>query len=590
MSPLLNAEFLTKSYGARQLFKDVSLCLFKGDKIGLIGPNGMGKSTFLKILSGIEPPDKGNISLQRHLKIGYVPQETYYPDSTLEEYLLTSFPNDTHFDIHERNTQIAIILGKLGFENGTTEIKILSGGWKKRLDIAYALVKNPDILLLDEPTNHLDIESILWLEKFLQRSNNTYIVTSHDRNFLENTSSKIIELNPCYPQGFFSIDGSYSTFLEKRERFLQGQTQHQKSLASKVRREIEWLRQTPQARSTKSRSRIQEAHNLIGELSNVQSRNNTSKAQIDFSGTGRRTKKLLTVNNISKSLGGKTLFSKLSFSLSPGKRVAIVGGNGTGKSTIMKILTEEIKPDSGTIKKADGLKIVYFDQKREELPHDITVKEALSPNGDTVNFQGRSIHVNAFGKRFLFSPERLQQPIRTLSGGEKARILIARMMTKSADILLLDEPTNDLDIDTLEMLEESLREFPGAIVFITHDRYMLNDLATLFIGLGTTNEDAFFADYYQWEKYLQSIKQKKTPKSKKESQKTQQQKRLTYKEKIELQNIEEKIQEAENEVEKLQKMLGNPEDKLQELCKKLKKTQDEVERLYIRWQELESKP
>ncbi len=596
MPPLLNAESLSKSYGHRQLFKEVSLCLFKGEKVGLIGPNGMGKSTFLKILSGIEVPDEGAVSLQQGVKIGYVPQTVNYPDLNLEDYLLASLSDDKELDEYEKTTHISIILGKLGFDDGRVKINTLSGGWKKRLDLAYALLKNPDVLLLDEPTNHLDIEGILWLENFLKRSHCTCLITSHDRNFLETITSRIFELNPCYPQGSFSVDGPYSTFLEKRDQFLQGQAQYQKSLASKVRREIDWLRQTPQARTTKSRSRIQEANRLIGELSDVKSRNSSSKAQIEFTATGRLTKKLLTVNNISKSMKDTPLFSKLNFTLSPGVRIAVIGGNGTGKSTLMKLLLGELKPDSGTIKKAEGLKIVYFDQQREELPEDVSVKEALSPNGDTVHFQGRSMHVHSFGKRFLFTPERLQLPVRMLSGGEKARILIARLMTQSADILLLDEPTNDLDIETLEILEESLRNFPGAIVFITHDRYMLNDLATIFLGLGFGGDEYFFADYYQCERYLQEMSQKKAPKAKTKtvSNNAPKKQKLSYKEKTEYQNIEKKIQKAEAEVERLHKLLESPTlsddtNRLQEVCNELKKNQDEIERLYMRWQELESK-
>lgn len=378
-APLLNAESLCKSFGSRQLFKNVSLSLFPGEKIGLIGPNGTGKSTFMKILAGIEPQDEGNVSFQSGLKASYVAQETHYPDLSVEDYLMTALKKEHHLEDYEKETEIAICLSKLGFEDCTVMIKTLSGGWKKRLDIAYALVTNPDLILLDEPTNHLDIESILWLEKFIKNSNFTCLITSHDRNFLENISSRVIELNPCYPQGSFSIKGSYSTFLEKREEFLAGQAQYQKSLASKVRREVDWLRQTPKARTTKSRSRIQEAHGLISELSDVKTRNTTSKAQIDFSATGRKTKKLITVNNLSKTLGGKLLFSKLSFSLSPGMRLAIVGGNGTGKSTLMKMLIDEMNSDTGNIKKADGLKVVYFDQAREQLDESLSVKEALSP-------------------------------------------------------------------------------------------------------------------------------------------------------------------------------------------------------------------
>ena len=589
MAPLLNAESISKSFGSKTLFQNVSLHLFNGDHIGLIGPNGSGKSTLLKILCGIEFPDDGKISTKRHLKVGYVPQMTTYSEKTVEDVLLNTLSIEDHLEDHEQRTLARIILGKTGFKKHNTSIETLSGGWKKRLDIANALVLNPDILLLDEPTNHLDIEGILWLESFLQRTNLSYIVTSHDRNFLETVTSRVIELNPCYPQGIFAVDGTYSAFLEKRDDFLRGQRQYQSSLASKVRREIDWLRQTPQARTTKSRSRMQEANSLIKELSHVKSRNRSSRSKIEFSNTGRKTKKFLTAKNISITFQDKCLFSNLSLTLTPGMRIAIVGDNGSGKTTLMKVLAGKLSPDTGTIKQADNLRIVYFDQHREELPEDITVKEALAPTGETVNFQGNSIHVSAWGKRFLFTTDSLKLPVKQLSGGEKARILIARLMTKPADIIFLDEPSNDLDITTLEILEENLSKFPGVVVFITHDRYMLNDLATLFIGLGADEKEYLFADYYQWENYRNEQKQKNIASalSKKPSKQTQPQKRLSYKEKIELQNIEEKILITEKEIEETQKLLDDPtlsndSDKLQKICLKIQNTEQSLEKLYAR--------
>jgi len=594
MPPLLSAENISKSYGSKVLFKEISLALSSGDSIGLIGPNGSGKSSLLKILCGIDSADNGQITSQGGLKVGYIPQMSYYSEETPQDVLMKTLSKEAYLDDHECYTQTNIVLGRVGFKDSTVDLKTLSGGWKKRLDIANALVLNPDILLLDEPTNHLDIDGIEWLGDFLRRTNITYIIISHDRVFLENITTKIIELDHCYPQGIFAAEGSYTTFLERRQDFLEGQKQHQRSLSSKVRREIEWLRQTPQARSTKSRSRIQGANALIDELSVVSSRNKSTKTDINFSGTGRKTTKLLTAKNLTKAFGDNILFEDISLTLTPGMRIAIVGGNGTGKTTIMRAMAGELSCDSGTIKYADNLKIVYFDQHREKLPENISVRDALSPNGDQVLFQGRYIHVNSWGQRFLFTPDRLELPVSQLSGGEKARILIARLMTKSADIIFLDEPTNDLDISTLEILEDSLNSFQGAVVFITHDRYMLANLSTEVLGLGCKGKENFFADYYQWERYQkEQIKTKELSKVK-TIVKTPIKKKLSYKEKLELENMEAAIASVENDIENKQKSLDDPifsEDsgKLQEICQSLQQDQAELERLYDRWEELEDK-
>ena len=608
MSLFLNGESLSKSYGSKTLFKEVSIHLFQGDKTALIGPNGAGKSTLMKILLGSEHPDQGQVSLKGGTKVAYVPQVTTYPDSTVEDFLLSTLTSKSHnLNDYEAHTEVQIILGKVGFKNPQVKINTLSGGWKKRLDIANALIEKPDLLLLDEPTNHLDLEGILWLENFLKRTHTAFLITSHDRVFLESVTKRVIEINPCYPKGSLTIDGSYSFFLEKKKEFIQGQAQQQLSLSSKVRREVDWLKQTPQARSTKSRSRIQEAHRLIDELSDIKSRNKSSKAQIDFSNTGKKTKKLIAAKNLSKEYKEKTLFSNLDLTINAGDRIAIAGGNGTGKTTLMKLLKKELESDSGTVKHSENLQIVYFDQQREKLPNNITVKEALAPNGETVEFKGKSVHVNSYAKMFLFSTDRLSLPVKQLSGGEKARILIARLMTKSADILFLDEPTNDLDIETLEILEDSLSEFPGAVVFITHDRYLLGNLSNIVIGLGAPGEQYLFADYYQWEEYQKDQKKKdslnkknkpklnnKTEQGKEQEQPTTPIKKLSYKEKIELKNMEGNIQKKEDEIEALQEQLNSPSlisdnAKLQEICNEIKTKQHDLDSLYKRWEELEER-
>lgn len=602
MTLLLTCESISKSYGY-PLFDEISLGIFQGDKIGLIGPNGSGKSTLLKIIAGIETPDKGKVSRRREVKIGYVPQTSHYPEQSLEEILLQVLINEKIPDEQQRKILVSKTLSKLGFEDPEQMAHTLSGGWKKRLDIARELVKSPDILLLDEPTNHLDLEGIKWLEKFLQRESLTFVVISHDRYFMENVTTKIIELNRIYPKGVFLVEGSYTQFIEKQEEFINGQLQQQKALASKVRNEVEWLRQSPKARTTKSQSRVQRAENLIQELAEVKSRNKQQRLQIDFSSTDRLTRKLLAAKNLSKTIQDRKLFSHIEFTLSPGVRLGIAGGNGTGKTTLLKILLGEVKPDLGTIKYADGIKLVYFDQHRIEVPPQTPLRQALSPNSDHVNYRGQSIHINSWCKKFLFSPDKLDLPVGQLSGGEKARVHLARFMLQPADILLLDEPTNDLDIPTLEILEESLLEFPGAVVLITHDRCLMDNICTAVIGLGGLGEDYIFADFNQWEKYqklqtdlLASSKPSKIPSAeeKKAPRTSSGPAKLSFKEKMELEKMEQKILILEEKINSLQQLIHDPAHaidthQLNLSCEELHNCQEELNQLFHRWAELEEK-
>jgi ATP-binding cassette subfamily F protein uup len=597
---LLSCQGLSKSYGSRLLFKELSFGIFAGDKIGLIGPNGSGKSTLLKILSGLEIPDEGGVVRNRSLRMGYIPQETEFPDLPIQQIMLDALKDELHFSPEYKQAQIAIALSKIGFADIPSSVSAaaLSGGWKKRLALAVELIRAPDLLLLDEPTNHLDLEGVVWLEKFLKNASFAYIIISHDRYFLENTTTRIMELDKSYPKGLFAAEGSYTTFLEKREEFLSGQLQQERSLNSKVRREVEWLKQNPKARTTKSQSRIQEAQRLIQELQEIKSRNLASKSQIDFSSSKKESQKLLVATNLTKSLGGRLLFAGIDLLLAPGVRLGVVGMNGSGKTTLLRLLAGELAPDKGTIKYAEGIKIVYFDQHRAQLPSDISLRRALSPEGDTVYYRGQMIHVNSWCRRFLFSPDRLDLPFGHLSGGEKARVHIARLMLQPADILLLDEPTNDLDIPTLEVLENSLLEFQGAIVLISHDRYMLDQISNVILGLGTKSDTELFADYRQWEQYQVQKNQKEAAQEKIEKKEMpraiERSKKMSYSEKREWEQMESKILELEKEIEALQNqihdpLIANQPEKLQQVCLELNLKQQALEKLFQRWQELELK-
>jgi len=416
---------------------------------------------------------------------------------------------------------------------------------------------------------------------------------SHDRYFLENCTNRIVELGPQYPEGYIKIDGNYSEFLRRKQSFLEGQANHEAALANRMRRELEWLSRGPKARSTKAKYRKDDAQRLQEELQQVRQRNSQNKTvNIDFSGTERKTKKLLELKGIKKSLGNKILFEDVNLILSPGVRLGLLGRNGTGKSTLLHILQGNLEADSGQIKKAEAVKIVLFDQKREQLNLDHSLRKALSPAGDSVVYRGQSIHVNGWAKRFLFRPDQLETPIGKLSGGEQARILIARLMLQPADILLLDEPTNDLDIPSLEILEESLIDFPGSIVLVTHDRYLLDQVTNRILGLDGEGGVYNFVDYTQWLENQLPQKGAKKYKLKGTKIKSGQSKKLSYKEQKELEEIEEQIQIAEDVLDLQQQKMEDPQvinnpSLLQRNCKELEEKLLAVEMLYKRWSELE---
>ncbi|MBX9772337.1 MAG: ATP-binding cassette domain-containing protein, partial [Candidatus Obscuribacterales bacterium] len=397
--------------------------------------------------------------------------------------------------------------------------------------------------------------------------------------------------------GFLSAPGPYSEFLQARNEYMRAQNHEQQALASKVRREIAWLARGARARQTKSQSRIREAGKLIDELAEVKSRNVSSSVSIDFNASGRKTKELIVCKGIAKSYDSKNLFANLDLQLTPGLKLGLLGTNGSGKTTLLKILADQEQPDSGTIKRADRLKVVWFDQNREQLPQNITLKEALCPSGDSVVYRDRSLHIATWSKRFLFRPEQLNLPVSKLSGGEQARIFIARLMLQPADVLILDEPTNDLDIASLEVLEDSLEDFPGVVVLVTHDRFMLDSISNHLLALDGLGGAEYFADYAQWESN-QNSRRKAEAKAKSAAQgngsKKSVAKPLSTAEKKELATIGEKIEAAEAQVALLKERMHDPEIALDHV--KLQASQTEVyeaeivvQKLFARWEELESR-
>jgi len=597
MSVLLTAESLTKAFGARPLFEGLSFTIFDGDHVGLVGPNGSGKSTLLKILAGVEDADSGTRALRKGVRVGYVPQDPVFaPGKTVEEVLLEALANDHTLDEHEKFGRVSFTLGKAGFLDRDQKSDALSGGWRKRLAIAHELVTEPDVLLLDEPTNHLDIDAILWLEELLRTEPKAFVVVSHDRYFLENITKRMLELNRAYPGGLLESTGSYSALLEKRDEVLRNEAAYQETLANLVRREVEWLRRGPKARTTKAKARIQNAGRLIDELAEGRDRAMSFNAEIDFTASQRKTKRLWVGRGLSKSLGGRPLVTNLDLLLTPGTRLGILGPNGSGKTTLLRMITGELEPDAGTIEKAEGLRIVYFEQNRESLDPNVTLKRALAPEGDSVIYRDRPIHVAGWAKRFLFRSEQLETAVSRLSGGEKARIVLARLMLQPADLLVMDEPTNDLDIPTLDVLEESLLDFPGALVLVTHDRYLIDRVSTRILALDGRGGAEHFADYAQWED-SRSAKPAvaATPKPAAEAPRSAaKDKRLGYLEQREFDAMEEKVLEAEEALSVAQQRAEDPAiasdpSELQARYAELDAARLEVERLYARWAELEAK-
>ena len=348
MAFLFRSDQLSKTYGPRRLFTGISLSFEDGERTGLIGPNGSGKSTLMKILAGLETPDEGTLTMRRNLRLGYVSQADDFPAGATPRSVLLDAVDDPHAEEHDRQTRAAILLDKVGFDDPDRPAERLSGGWRKRLSIARQMIREPDVLLLDEPTNHLDLEGIEWLERTLANAPFAFLVVSHDRYFLERATNRTVELNAAYADGFLSAAGPYSAFLTKKEEYLAAQASLETSVAGRVRRELEWLKRGAQARSTKAKGRIQEAGRLVGQLSELKSRNaDRGSAGLDFVGSERQTRKLLWAEKATKALGGRTLFRDVSFVLGPGTKLGLSGPNGSGKTTLIKLMTGELTPGRG---------------------------------------------------------------------------------------------------------------------------------------------------------------------------------------------------------------------------------------------------
>jgi ABC transport system ATP-binding/permease protein len=624
---LLVATDVSRTHGVRELFRGVSLSVEADERVALIGPNGAGKSTLLRTLAGLEPADHGEVRLGRGAVAVYAPQvDRFEPGCSCLQVCATAAMRApaVHGDAHEAEALAGMILGRCGFDSARMEMQAqsLSGGWQRRLSIARALSEaggQPDLLLLDEPTNHLDVGGIRWLEELLcspspELRARAAVFVTHDRAFLQRVATRIVELSSAYADGTFQVEGDYREFVRRRREFLEGEERAQAALANEVRRDEEWLSRGAQARRTKAKGRIDDSADRREQLAALSARNQAAAAtgaEVDFAGTGRRTRKLVAARGVAKAMGGRTLFEGLDLEIGPGTRLALLGANGSGKTTLLRVLCGELAPDQGVVERADPApRMAVLTQQRRELPGDTLLRDAIAPPGDMVRFQDRAMHITAWARRFLFRTDQLIQPLSSLSGGELARAHLARLMLEPADVLVLDEPTNDLDIPTLEVLEESVQTFPGAVLLVTHDRAMLERLATAIAVLGgpgasvrqVASLSQALAALEQNEEAVDAAARSARSAAAAESRAPSAavapteptRKRLGYMEQRELDGMEARIHQAEAELKKTEAefekaAVTGDHVRLSALSQTLERHQLAVAALYERWAELDSR-
>ncbi len=604
MAILISAHQLRKSFGTRPLFDGLTFSIESNERIGLIGPNGAGKSTLLRILAGHDDADAGDLSKSQGLIVGFLEQVPQFkPNATVMESVLEGA--GTSHDPQHRAQELLSRLSISGVQGigPDTLVGTLSGGWKKRVALARELLCEPDLLLLDEPTNHLDLDSIQWLESFLEYAPFATLTITHDRLFLQRISNRILELDRRNPGGLLSVAGDYAHYLEVKESLMATQEIQETRLKNTLRRETEWLRQGAKARTTKQQARINRAGELKETVEELTFRNRTDQVKLDFQGAEKNPKKLLVVRGASKSYDRKLVVPPLDLLITPKSRIGLLGPNGCGKSTLIRLLTGEEDPDVGEVIHSDLLKPIVFEQNRESLDPNETLVRTLCPRGDSVIFQGRSVHIKSYLDRFLFSGAQMEMAVGKLSGGEQSRLLIARLMLEEANLLILDEPTNDLDLATLNVLADVLRDFAGAIVLVTHDRFFLDQVTDTLLAFEQEDGEKkiiSFSGLSQWEAWKKTqnasrSKKDSTTTSKSSVEKpTQKRQRLSYNEQREYDTMETTIQMVEQKLAQLtleshEPKLTSDAVRLTEITSEMSRLQDEVDRLYARWAELESR-
>ncbi|BFP42613.1 ABC-F family ATP-binding cassette domain-containing protein [Flavobacteriaceae bacterium GF1] len=616
----LTVESISKSYGELTLFSDISFGINKDQKIALIAKNGSGKTSILNIMAGLDQPESGQVIKRKDIRISFLPQEpNLNPNLTVEETIFVSesevlqvmaqyekalqnpedqeayqkaFEAMDRFDAWDFETQYKQILFKLNLSQLHQKVGALSGGQKKRLALANALINKPDLLLLDEPTNHLDLEMIEWLEDYFKKENITLFMVTHDRYFLERICNEILELDN---NTMYSYKGNYSYYLEKREARMERESVEAHKNKILYKKELDWMRRQPKARTTKSKSRIDDFHK-IKSLAHQRRKEHQVQLELNMERLGS---KIVELHNVQKSYGGLTILNKFDYSFTRGERVGIIGKNGTGKSTFLNLLTGHTALDGGKIVVGDTIKFGYYTQKGIAVKEGQKVIEVIREFGDYIPLKkGRQISAQQLLERFLFDRKKQYDFVEKLSGGERKRLYLCTVLIQNPNFLLLDEPTNDLDIVTLNVLESFLLDFPGCLLVVSHDRYFMDKIVDhLFVFKGDGIIENFPGNYTDYRVYEASrLQEERELKSDTKSEKNQWKEKddspkLSYLEQKELKQLEKQIQQLEEQKVNLQNKFAENSlsgEEINDLSIQLGKLDDELEQKTERWFELSS--
>jgi ABC transport system ATP-binding/permease protein len=605
VSTILDIRSLRKSYGARTLLDGVDLHMAEGEKVGVIGRNGSGKSTLFRILAGLEGHDGGTIALRRDARVGFLPQDPVMEaGATARDVAAKGLPEG--LDEWEMGHRVEAMLSRLGVEDPDRGVGELSGGECRRVALARTLLQEPDLLLLDEPTNHLDADTVLWLEETLFDFPGAALIITHDRYFLDRVVDRMIEVTP---RGLTSYDGGYTDYLEERTAREERERVEEGKRLRFLEKELAWARRSPPARTGKQKARRRRARELAGEQRRAEG-NRVGEVELEMTEAPRLGSRVLELHGVSKAYGDRVIVDDFSDRLLKGERVGVVGPNGVGKTTLLRLVVGDEEPDRGEVVLGENTRIGYLDQARE-LDLELSVERAVS-EVDRVRFGGREMHLNAWLDRFLFPPEVRGQKVSSLSGGERNRVLLARLLLEDFNLLVLDEPTNDLDLDTLRILEDALEGFPGCVLMVTHDRYLLDRLATwlwVFEGEGRVRRhhgswDAWLArrEEGQAEEKARRREEERRRRDQRATEAREQARearsrknRLTFKEKRELEGLGDRIGELEQEKEELGQRLADPafyqneEADVGGAATRYREVEEELEAAYQRWMELEEK-